>query len=45
MNYNTMTVNETRNEQSIDKYIEEPWTLIESYFKNEHLEKISPPST
>jgi len=40
MNYNTMTVNETRNEQSIDKYIEEPWTLIESYFKNEHLEKL-----
>jgi DNA-directed RNA polymerase II subunit RPB2 len=32
--------NEERIEEMVGKYIEEPWTMIESYFKGQHLNKL-----
>ena len=40
MDLNNMTETETRIKQDINSYIEEPWTIIESYFKDHHLEQL-----
>ena len=39
MDPNTMATSETR-EEPIINYIEQPWSIIESYFRDQHLEKL-----
>ena len=37
---NTTTNNTTTNNDNLQEYCEEPWTLIESYFKGKHLQQL-----
>ena len=37
---NNTTTNTTTNNDNLQEYCEEPWTLIESYFKGKHLQQL-----
>jgi len=38
-NANTMDEVERRIRENVGMYIEAPWTIIESYFRNQHLKQ------